>query len=45
MNGYISFGRNQQFLSNQRLTHVDSPVLAPFWSDIDTTSTGTVHYR
>ena len=45
-NGFVSFGSDLQFVADQDITTLaDSPIVAPFWADIDTASTGAIYYR
>ena len=43
--GYVSLGSDQTLDFDQSLSQVDSQVIAPFFADIDTGSTGAVYYR
>ena len=45
-NGILSFSKGVEKFSPRKFPIKDGvPVIAPFWADVDTTSTGKVFYR
>ena len=44
-NGYILLSSSNKFAAVQDVPSLDYPIIAPFWSDFDTSYNGSIFYR